>query len=138
MNTSTLSHRDSLIQVYSDFHKDAYGFRPRHIDYSSMSVEELEADFARFAAVCKENAEAEKKAEKAAVIEFNASIKKLVAMGAGNAKTAYRWLADAGVAVDGWDMDFYFWKLGISKYTAAGKAIHDKMLPHWRKALKME
>ena len=137
MNTSTLSHRDSLIQVYSDFHKDAYGFRPRGINYDAMTTEELEADFARFAEVCKENAEAEKKAEKAAVETFNTSVKKLVAMGAGNVKTAYRWLAEAGVAEAGWDMDFYFWKLGISKYSETGKAIHDKMLPYWRKALKM-
>jgi len=31
-----------LISCISDCHKDKYGFRPRHIDFSKMTVEELE------------------------------------------------------------------------------------------------
>ncbi len=135
ISASTLSHRDSLIQIYSDCHKDAYGYRPRGIDYSSMTTAELEADLARFEAVYKENAAAEAKAEESAIEAFNASVKKLMAIGAGDAETAYRWLAEAGVADYGWDMDFYFWKLGISKYSEVGKAIHDNMQPYWSKAL---
>lgn len=138
MMTSELTPRESMIQIYSDFHKDAYGFRPRGIDYSSMTLEELEADFARFAEVCKENAEAEAKAEAKAVETFNASIASIVSMGAGNKATALRWAAEAGVADSGWDMDYYLWKLGISTYSPAGKAIHDQLLPYWRKALQKQ
>jgi hypothetical protein len=138
MMTSELTPRESMIQIYSDFHKDAYGFRPRGIDYSSMTLEELEADFARFAEVCKENAEAEAKAEAKAVEAFNASIASIISMGAGNKATALRWTAEAGVAECNWDMDYYLWKLGISTYSPAGKAIHDQLLPYWRKALQKQ
>ena len=138
MTSTTLTPRESMIQIYSDFHKDAYGFRPRGINYDAMSLEDLEADFARFAEVCKENANAEAKAEAKAVEEFEASISAIISMGAGNKATALRWIAEAGVADSGWDMSYYLWKLGISEYTAAGKPIHDMLLPYWRKALQKQ
>lgn len=37
-----LSDREQLIQFIWDAWKDAYGFRPRHIDFASMSDLELE------------------------------------------------------------------------------------------------
>ena len=141
MTTSELTKltpREEMIQIYSDFHKEAYGFRPRGIDYDSMSLEDLESDFARFAEVCKTNAETEAKAEAKAIEAFKESVKKTIALGAGNEATALRWIAEAGVADSGWDMDFYLWKLGISTYSPAGKTIHDQLLPHWRKSLQKQ
>lgn len=132
-----LTPRESMIQVYSDFHKDAYGLRPRGIDYDSMSLEALEADFALFSQVCKENANAEATAEAMAVEAFKASITSVISMGAGTEAIALRWIAEAGVAEVDWDMDFYLWKLGISTYSPAGKAIHDQLLPYWNKALQL-
>ena len=141
MTTSELTKltpREEMIQIYSDFHKDAYGFRPRGINYDAMSLEDLEADFARFAEVCKENANAEAIAEAKAVEEFEASISAIISMGAGNKATALRWIAEAGVADSGWDMSYYLWKLGISEYSTAGKPIHVMLLPYWRKALQKQ
>lgn len=138
MTAQTLTPRESMIQVYSDFHKDAYGFRPRGIDYSSMTLEELDADFARFAEVCKANAEAEASAEAKAVETFNSSIASIMSMGASDEVTALRWTAEAGVAECDWDIDYYLWKLGISTYSPAGKAIHDKLMPYWREALQKQ
>jgi len=134
MNT-TLSHRDSLIQIYSDVYKDAYGFRSRGINYDAMSTEELEADLERFSAITKENMAEEARAEKAAVEQFYTAIDKLISVGAGDEATALRWMADSGVADSGWDIDFYLWKLGISTYSVDGKAIHDKLMPYWSQAL---
>ena len=136
MMTSEITRRESMIQIYSDFHKEAYGYRPRGINYDAMSLEDLEADFARFAEVCKENDEAEAKAEAKAVEVFNTSIASIISMGAGNKATALRWIAEAGVAEYGWDIKFYLWTLGISTYSPAGEAIHDELLPYWNKALQ--
>jgi hypothetical protein len=138
LELTKLTPREEMIQIYSDFHKDAYGFRPRGINYDAMSLEDLEADFARFAEICKDNANAEAIAEAKAVEDFKESVKKTIALGAGNESTAFRWLAEAGVVDSGWDMDFYLWKLGISTYSPAGKVIHDKLLPYWRKALQKQ
>jgi hypothetical protein len=55
MTTTTLSERDSMIQVYSDFFKDAYGFRPRGINYHGFTLEQLKADFKMFGEVCEAN-----------------------------------------------------------------------------------
>lgn len=134
--TTTLSHRDSLIQVYSDFHKDAYGFRPRGINYDAMTTVELEADLARFAAVCEEARIAEKAAAHNAVAAFDSSIKKLMQIGASDEATALRWMAEAGVEDSGWDVDYYLWKVGISKYEEITRPIYDKFLPYWQEALK--
>jgi hypothetical protein len=138
MMTSKLTPRESMIQIYSDFHKDAYGFRPHGINYDAMSLEDLEADFARFAEICKENAEAEAKAEAKAVEEFEAYISAIISMGAGTKTTALRWIAEAGVTDSDWDMSYYLWKLGISEYSVIGKPIHDMLLPYWRKALQKQ
>ena len=32
-----LSHRENMILIYSDFHKDAYGFRPRGINLYALT-----------------------------------------------------------------------------------------------------
>lgn len=133
--TTETSHRDSLLLTYSDYHKDAYGYRPTY-NYSVLTTEELEADYEKFGRICKENAEEEAKAEKLAIVKFNETVKKMVKLGANNTKTALRWICEAGVEEDGWDMDYFLWKMGISKYTPAGLVLHNKLLPFWRKALK--
>ena len=55
--------RADYLLTYSDFHKDAYGFRPR-FDCSSLSDAQLVNDYETFAGVCRENAIAEGKEEK--------------------------------------------------------------------------
>ena len=52
---TTLSERESMIQIYSDFHKDAYGFRPCCYDYHDYTLEELKECFKSFAEICKAN-----------------------------------------------------------------------------------
>ena len=130
-----ISHRDSLIQLYSDYHKDAYGYRPTY-NYSLLTTEELEADYDTFGRICEENRIEEAKAEKLAIEKFNETVKKMIKMGAKNTKTALRWICEAGVEEDGWDIDFFLWKMGISKYSSEGSVVYNKLLPFWRKALK--
>ena len=47
----SIEDRNGMIQIYSDFHKDAYGFRPRHINVSALSDEQLDEDFKTFVMV---------------------------------------------------------------------------------------
>jgi hypothetical protein len=133
MMTQELTARESMIQVYSDFHKDAYGFRPRGINYDAMSLEDLEADFARFAEVCEENAKAEAEYDRIKAAEFWNRISELKQMGARTKATALRWMADAGVEVD-YDLDYYLYTIGLSKYEPGGRKIYDALLPYWGRA----
>jgi hypothetical protein len=127
MSTESLSKREALLQIYSDYHKDAYGFRPRW-DYSSYSLEQLEADFARFGQMISEATEAEARDERAAVAAFKSVIRTLIEVGAGDEETALRWLASAGVEECGPDWEHYLWKKGIL-YTDYGRELGTKLAP---------
>jgi len=127
MNTESLSKREALLQIYSDYHKDAYGFRPRY-DYSAYSLEQLEADFTRFGQMISEAAEAEARDERAAVAAFKSTIRSLIEVGAGDEETALRWLASAAVKECGPDWEHYLWQRGIL-YTEYGREMGAKLAP---------
>jgi hypothetical protein len=127
MNTEPISKRESLLQIYSDVHKDAYGFRPRY-DYSAYSLEQLEAEFVRFSEMIQAAAEAEARAEVAAVAAFKSVIRTLIEVGAGDEETALRWLASAAVEECGPDWEHYLWQRGIL-HTEYGREMGTKLAP---------
>ena len=129
-----LSHRENMILIYSDFHKDAYGFRPRGINLYAFTTEELEADFARFEQVCADNRIEEIAAEFEADKAFQTLIENTIQMGAGDEATALRWIAECEVEDYGYDYEHYLWNQGIA-YSAYGKRIAQKLAPIWGKAL---
>ena len=106
-----MSELEQLACEFSDFYKEAHGFRPRHVDVSEWTVAEFHSEFVELARVCKENAEARKEAEAAAAVRFEARIADLIASGAGNRATAIRWVAEAE-EVNG-DMDYLCFLLGL-------------------------
>ena len=95
--------------LYSDLHKDVYGFRPRSWDkfYDSTDAEKQriwdnlleshEAEMKYYASVQKQNAE-----------ELKEKIQKLVRTGAGDVDTAAKWLLEAD------DIDEYDLYHGLS------------------------
>ena len=132
-----LTHRESLILMYSDFHKDAYGFRPRTVNVYAMSTEALEEDYAEFERVCKENQEADAIAEAQADLAFQTLITNTIQMGAGDEVTALRWIAEGAVEQYGYDYEHFLWSQGIA-YSAYGKAMAKKIAPIWGKALQTQ
>ena len=132
-----LSHRENLILLYSDFHKDAYGFRPRTINVYALTTEELEADFARFEQVCKDNRIEELAAEAEADNAFRTLITNTILMGAHDEVTALRWIAEGAVEQYGWDYEHFLWNQGIA-YSKYGQEIAQKLAPIWGKALQTQ
>ena len=129
-----LTHRENLILLYSDFHKDAYGFRPRGFNVYALTTEELEADFARFGQICDDNRAEEMAAEAEADKAFQALVANTIQMGARDEVTALRWIAEGAVEDYGWDYEHFLWNQGIA-YTTYGKEIAEKIAPIWGKAL---
>jgi hypothetical protein len=123
-----LTHRENMILLYSDFHKDAYGFRPRTINVYAFTTEELEADFDRFEQVCNENRVAEITAEEEADIRFKELIANTIAIGAGDEATALRWIVEGAYPEYGFDYEHFLWNQGIA-YSAYGKAMAKKIAP---------
>jgi hypothetical protein len=95
MTSEPMTERESMIQIYSDFHKDAYGFRPRGINYDAMTLAELKADFASFAEICESNEKQEKEANERVIASFEARLQSVIDMGAGDRETALRWMMES-------------------------------------------
>ena len=129
-----LTHRENMILLYSDFHKDAYGIRPRGLNLYAFTTEELEADFDRFEQVCADNRIEEKAAEAEADNAFKALIANTIQMGAHNEATALRWIAEGAVDQYGYDYEHFLWSQGIL-YSAYGKELAKRFAPIWGKAL---
>jgi hypothetical protein len=90
-----MTERESMIQIYSDFHKDAYGFRPRGVNYDAMTLADLKADFASFEALCDQNEREEERANEYARVEFEKRVQSVIDMGAGDRETALRWIVES-------------------------------------------
>lgn len=132
-----LTHRENMILLYSDFHKEAYGFRPRTINVYALTTEELEADFDRFEQVCADNRIEELAAEAEADNAFKTLIANTIQMGAHDEVTALRWIAEGAVEDYGYDYEHFLWNQGIA-YSAYGKEIAKKIAPIWGKALQTQ
>lgn len=105
---------------YSDFHKDTYGFRPRHT--TGWTLEDYERAIEDLRPIYAAVVEREQDAEAAAAVEVEKTIAKLIGMGAADRDAAIRWLADAEGT--GGDLDYLCYSLGL-KYGYFGKRFID-------------
>ena len=125
-----MTERESMIQIYSDFHKDAYGFRPRGVNYHEFTLEELKEDFARFGAISEENRKQEEAANERASVAFEARVQQVIDMGAGDRETALRWIMDS---FEEHDFDYgtegIIWELGTGFSTEYSIALSKELLP---------
>lgn len=99
----------------SDFHKDAYGFRPRGIYKEWWTESELEAEYQHLSKVCEENRIMDEAREHQALLDFNKLIDDTIAYGAGDRETAIRWLVQGeGLEFHTYDLEYFFWGHGLS------------------------
>lgn len=104
--------RYSLVSYISDAHKDAHGFRPRHFDYDSMSMQELEKLADQISQEVVETIKREEEAELNAYQSWKEHLRSLMDMGAKNIKQALEWDLDAEEV--GGDFGYYCYLKGIS------------------------
>ena len=93
--TMTYTYSDEL---YSDFHKEAFGFRPRGDTYAlwqSMTPDQKQDAWDYMGRVCDSNDREEKARQTKSVARFEARIADTIAMGAGDEATAMRWIFEA-------------------------------------------
>lgn len=86
MNTRTVAEYTS---IWSDLHKDAYGFRPRE-DVSGWTAQDFEKEFARLEAVIADSFDSEAAATRAAIDLFEAEVASIQAAGVAGRDTAVR------------------------------------------------
>lgn len=97
-----MTNLESLKSLYSDYHKDLYGFRPRGMSDEQWNSEEwLRAEIKHLDEVATSIYAKEAKQEQAAIDEFEKSVVEAIAFGAGDRESAIEWLMAAeGVAGD--------------------------------------
>jgi hypothetical protein len=106
-----LSPLEQAACEFSDFYKEAHGFRPRHIDTSTWTLEDFDREFEVLADICEENAAIRKLAETEAVTKLEARISSLLQSGAKDRTMAIRWIAEAEEC--GGDMEFLCFLVGV-------------------------
>lgn len=92
---------------YSDFHKDTHGFRPRHT--AGWTLEDYQRETERLRPIFEENCKADAESEAAAIVAAEATITKLIEMGANDRSVAIRWMAEP---VDG-NLEHLCYELGV-------------------------
>ena len=108
---SELSPLEQAACEFSDFYKEANGFRPRHINTSGWTLEDFDREFEVLARVCKENAALRDAQEAAAVVRFEKRIVSLTQSGAKDRAMAIRWIAEAEEC--GGDMEYLCFLVGV-------------------------
>jgi hypothetical protein len=97
--------------TFWDMYKDAHGFRPRHIDTSSWTLEQFDQEFAELTEVMRANDIAQTINEEAAVEKFERRVAELISIGAKDRAMAMRWIHEAEDTQG--DNDYLAWSLGL-------------------------
>jgi hypothetical protein len=90
-----MSEQEQLQCTFWDAYKDAHGFRPRHIDTTTLTVEELKSDIARLASIIQDNERVRIEDEAAAVVRFETRVASIIQLGAKDREMALRWIHEA-------------------------------------------
>jgi len=91
--------RNEMIEMYSDFYKDAYGFRPR-FDFPSLTTAELQSDFDDFGRMIDENNTNEDLMETQAIADFEKTLVDTMRHGAKDEDEALQWVVGAEIDVN--------------------------------------
>lgn len=120
----------------SDLYKDAYGSRPSAWwmeQWNSMSLTEKSETWDSLVEAVSEAIEAEKEQAALAVRDFEARVAQNIALGAGDRKTALRWMTQADEYYNGYEfygqqcVEHWVWQQGIL-FTDEGRALVQELM----------
>ena len=115
-------------ELFSDFHKDAYGFRPRgYHEFWNATPErkqeiwdDVQQDFLQ-EMVREENAKAE------ALVQFECEVAQTISYGAGDRATALRWMTQNEKFYHQQSVEHWVWNQGIL-FTDEGRALVKELM----------
>ena len=107
----TLTRTEELQCIFWDMYKDAYNFRPRHIDTSTWTEAQFEAEFEQLAEVIQREAILRDNSEARASHEFEMRMLDLLRSGAKDREMAMRWVHEAEET--GGDDEYLCYTLGL-------------------------
>jgi hypothetical protein len=115
-------------ELFSDFHKDTYGFRPRgyHEFWDATPTrkqeiwDDVEQDFLQ-EMVREESAKAE------ALVQFEREVAQTISYGAGDRATALRWMTQNEEFYNNQDVEHWVWNRGIL-FTDEGRTLVKELM----------
>ena len=112
--------------LFSDLHKDAYGFRPRYHRYYEASNDEKQEIWNDLCALLEQNEAQARQLEKERIASFEDRINDVIGLGAGNRKTALRWIASQETFYHGQCVEHFVWELGVL-FTNYGRKLVEEL-----------
>ena len=107
-----LSEKEQLESIFWDAYKDAFGIRPRFINFPDMSVEELQKELDSLSTVIQQQERNRLAEENEAADQVERTILNLMQAGAKDRDMAVRWLMEANEANG--DKEYLCFLLGVS------------------------
>lgn len=107
-------------------HKDAFGVKGRHYDFSVMTMDELRAEADYISDAVNRQMEADRLQEESDLAEFKSLVQRTIEMGAGDEETALRWLTQDQQFYHGQDVEHWVWDKGIL-FTDYGRELVKKL-----------
>ena len=89
-----LSELEQAQEIYSDMHKDAYGFRPR-FDYSGWTLDKFNLQFELMGQIIEADNKVEKENQEKSAHDFEMRVLSLLQTGAKDRAMAVRWIHEA-------------------------------------------
>ena len=111
--------------IFSDLHKDVYGFRPREMmmkNWRAMNAKQKETLWNCLCEQLEDNMKHEKIAEEKAVAEFKERIEQAQVWGARDYFDALRWITGCETFYHIQDVEHFVWEQGIL-FTDFGKQL---------------
>ena len=90
-----LSRKEQLEETVWDMYKEAHGFRPRHLNLTAMSEDELDALYQNLQMEIERAEKARRADQAAAVLRFSERVEDIIKSGAKDRETALRWIHEA-------------------------------------------
>lgn len=113
-------------ELFSDFHKDAYGFRPRDHEFYSAAPERKQEIWDATGRQLDRTMQEEAEMADEALAEFKAQITKVIEAGAGNRINALRWMTSNEEFYHSQDVESWVYSQGIL-FTDYGKKLVDEL-----------
>ena len=114
----------------SDFHKEVYGFRPTQgymQEWNASSPSEKQKIWDEYARVNEIQMIESAAQEERDVAKFEDRVQDVINIGAGNRKTALKWIADSETFYHGQDVEHFVWEQGIL-FTGYGRQLIKDLL----------
>lgn len=114
-------------ELFSDFHKDTYGFRPRGHEFYDATPERKQEIWDNVEQDFLQEMVREEKAKAEALEQFEREVAQTISYGAGDRATALRWMTQGYKFYHQMDVEHFVWNQGIL-FTDEGDALIKELM----------